>query len=150
MDIDDYFRRPGTIPFKWEIQPGIPKTPPLSPSPKPQLLSPPPAEMASALMRSQSSRSRSCSPSTSRHFVHHKLERSTKSSPCIVSPGCFPVRSIKRNGEKKKSDSESRSRTLTRQVTPIYLVKDSPPSLLATRSSLQAVDEVEWAAYGLF
>ncbi|XP_020112086.1 proline-rich receptor-like protein kinase PERK7 [Ananas comosus] len=37
--MDESFRRAGSIPFKWEIQPGVPKPYPSSPSPSPK---PPP------------------------------------------------------------------------------------------------------------
>ncbi|KAJ1292781.1 hypothetical protein BS78_01G016800 [Paspalum vaginatum] len=62
MALDESFKRPGTIPFKWEVQPGIPKeeaqapaaaasstpAPPGLPPATPRL-APPPAARASAL-----------------------------------------------------------------------------------------------------
>ncbi|WVZ61221.1 hypothetical protein U9M48_011131 [Paspalum notatum var. saurae] len=54
MALDESFKRPGTIPFKWEVQPGIPKeeAPPAagaSSTPATPRLAPPPAARPSAL-----------------------------------------------------------------------------------------------------
>lgn len=56
---DRSFRRQGTIPFKWEIKPGIPKCktapPPPQPPPPPPKLRPPPSSMIALSVSSPSS-----------------------------------------------------------------------------------------------
>ncbi|PWZ58758.1 hypothetical protein Zm00014a_019783 [Zea mays] len=54
MTLDESFKRPGTVPFKWEVQPGIPKqqgaagdVPP--PPTSPRLALPPAARVAAPL-----------------------------------------------------------------------------------------------------
>ncbi|URE24904.1 hypothetical protein MUK42_16509 [Musa troglodytarum] len=77
MGIDDSFKRPGSIPFKWEIQPGVPKhgdatTIAASPDVGAPKLSPPPS------MQHAAGTSPSPSPSTYQAFS---------------SLGCFPASS---------------------------------------------------------
>ncbi|KAG2254943.1 hypothetical protein Bca52824_085079 [Brassica carinata] len=36
--VDDSFKRPGTVPFSWEVRPGVPKTRVFNPEPEPETL----------------------------------------------------------------------------------------------------------------
>ncbi|GMI90852.1 hypothetical protein like AT1G77400 [Hibiscus trionum] len=140
MAVDDSCRKPGAVPFKWEIRPGVPKvqqkqrqpppqlSPPASPfinqrsSPTPppgppkQKLKPPPAGSYSPEPRTQSFRSTPHARCESFRF-----NQPSRLRPECVSPGCFPAPLLRRIGSKKRtqklkpepdyvSDLESRSR----------------------------------------
>ncbi|CAH8305219.1 unnamed protein product [Eruca vesicaria subsp. sativa] len=101
--IDDSFKRPGTVPFSWEIRPGVPKTrpentPPLLQPPKklsplrlkplshsqpllPPALSPPSSSFIST------SKSRSQSPLTPSFSTPSKLKPPPPSHSGFYSPG---------------------------------------------------------------
>ena len=84
-DKDEYFRRPGSIPFKWEIQPGIPKPHQLTSEKKPPpKLSPPPS------------------------YVSTRSPLPRQAPP--VSQGCFPVQPLKRS---KDASSVSQHRSVS-------------------------------------
>ncbi|OQU90656.1 hypothetical protein SORBI_3001G019500 [Sorghum bicolor] len=65
MALDESFKRPGTVPFKWEVQPGIPipkqqqepagDVPPPAPATSPRLALPPAARVVGAPCRRASS-----------------------------------------------------------------------------------------------
>ncbi|ESR47494.1 hypothetical protein WN944_008223 [Citrus x changshan-huyou] len=121
MTIDDSCRKPGAVPFKWEIRPGVPKIqqqqplkkltpePPLSPavefdnhtrsSPAPlQKLRPPPAALhffPPVEPRSQSFRS---TPRT--RSERWRFEKPLR--PDCVSPGCFPAPLLRQKASKKR------------------------------------------------
>lgn len=131
MAIDDSFKKPGAIPFKWEIRPGVPKVHQQKQSlplvdhhrsfvlleneieqsrdhnrsfpTTPQKLTPPPA-VKSYFQPPAELRTRS-----SRSFLSvprtrsmcHRLERSILSKPEIVSQGCFLTPTLRRKTEKK-------------------------------------------------
>ncbi|XP_031273152.1 uncharacterized protein LOC116131631 [Pistacia vera] len=124
MAIDDSCRKPGAVPFKWEIRPGVPKiqqqrkqTPHPSPSPPPELdhlprhssasspaplqkLKPPPAGFQShppSEPRSQSFRSTPRARSERWRF-----DQPTRVRPECISPGCFPAPSLIRRKESKR------------------------------------------------
>ena len=83
--VDESFKRPGSIPFQWEIEPGIPKeddninsarlpsTPKLSPPPS--LLSPSFTSPATAILSGTSSAFKGCFS-----FQHFKLKDDKKSA----------------------------------------------------------------------
>ncbi|GJY91913.1 hypothetical protein Tco_0507695 [Tanacetum coccineum] len=155
MAIDDSFKQPGMVPFKWEIKPGVPK--PVvnhdKPSSKPSAsssLKPPPSSPTSFHFpspRTQSSRFQ---------FDKPKLGR-----PEVVSLDCFtPRKSTSQRKTNKvnvdpvyKSDIEMLSQWsgLTRRSSrspfngsPLY-----SSSFSSSRSS-PSVSDAEWAGYGLF
>ncbi|KAJ4700728.1 serine/arginine repetitive matrix protein 1 [Melia azedarach] len=118
MTIDDSFRKPGSVPFKWEIRPGVPKIqqqqqqkqtlqPPPSPPPdrrssppQPQKLRPPPAGfhfVPPLEPRSQSFRSTPRTRSERWRFEKPVLR------PECVSPGCFPTPLLRRKESSKRS-----------------------------------------------
>ncbi|CAN6308562.1 unnamed protein product [Urochloa humidicola] len=112
MAVDESFKRPGTIPFKWEVQPGIPKqeqapaaggdstaVPALGlPPTTPRQLALPPAARASALMASSAScRRTSSSASVSSvplspptpppaSSPHHRRSMSARFATSLVLP----------------------------------------------------------------
>ncbi|XP_044476002.1 uncharacterized protein LOC123203626 [Mangifera indica] len=178
MAIDDSCRKPGTVPFKWEIRPGVPKiqqqhkqTPKPSPPPSPlpprhstfsspaplQKLKPPPAGFqfyAPFEHRNQSFRS------TSRVYSERwRLHQPTRGRPDCVSPGCFPARSTSRRKESKKkgeqgyfSDLETLPRwsvSSRRSFSP-FTASPASSSLLSCKSSPQHVVDSDWAGFGLF
>ncbi|KAJ8618781.1 hypothetical protein MRB53_014967 [Persea americana] len=117
MAVDDSFKRPGAVPFKWEIQPGVPKAQPPPPrhnpmsqkTPPPKLsppkLSPPPSGISfypphhsTLLVRIPSSHSKS----SERHRRPGSRPNSTRNSMAVaVDTGCFPVASPRRKIERK-------------------------------------------------
>lgn len=139
--MDDSCRRPGSIPFKWEIKPGTPKphyvssmaaaasyaSPKLNPPPC--MASPSPSQSPIRHLswsRYQSSapsspnsatgttifyRSASASPSRRRGRQPPKAGAAGAASPMqhviSVPPGCFPVPSLKRVKDQKRSMSRN-------------------------------------------
>nr|GEX05293.1 pentatricopeptide repeat-containing protein [Tanacetum cinerariifolium]GEX89002.1 pentatricopeptide repeat-containing protein [Tanacetum cinerariifolium] len=157
MAIDDSFKQPGMVPFKWEIKPGVPK--PVvnhnKPSSKPSAssLKPPPSSPTSFHFpspRTQSSRFQSDKPNLGR--------------PEVVSLGCFtPRKSTSQRKTNKvnvdrvyKSDIEMLSQwsALTRRSSrsPFNGSPLSSSSFSSSRSSprMVSVSDAEWAGYGLF
>ncbi|XP_058097452.1 uncharacterized protein LOC131242674 [Magnolia sinica] len=176
MDGDDSFKRPGSVPFKWEIQPGIPKEAHQNPisHQKPHKLRPPPAgisfyppDQGSLFIRV---------PARSKSSERRRPRKSGPiNSPSIVSVGCFPTSSPIRKFEKKTTCRETTDRvigeidvsnlqTLSRWTSSprksLSLFHGSPSPATSFRSPpatsfrsppLRAPrDDVEWAAYGLF
>ncbi|KAI8551418.1 hypothetical protein RHMOL_Rhmol06G0184200 [Rhododendron molle] len=130
MTIDDSFKKPGAIPFKWEIRPGVPKLNHQSPSPQ---QSPSFILRSSLLQHHQQQKQqsinhhRSCPttpiklspPPSGFHFRPPPPEPRSRSTPrgrpdrSIFAPpdinvgsgSCFPSPSvlIRRKGDKKRS-----------------------------------------------
>ncbi|XP_010269000.1 PREDICTED: uncharacterized protein LOC104605800 [Nelumbo nucifera] len=110
MAIDESFKRPGAVPFKWEIRPGVPKAqPPPPPSqkssaePRQQLKPPPaglcffpPAELGSRSMRSLSR------PRSDRW----RFDQPHRAHSRSLSLECFPAPFPKRKGSKKSTDDQ--------------------------------------------
>lgn len=149
MATDDYFKQPGSIPFKWEIRPGVPK--------------PENHHKPSSNHRSSSLKPPPSSP-TSFHFPSSRfqLDKSKMTQPDVVSLGCFHTR--KGDSQRKtnklrvdrvyKSDIEALSQwsmSTRKSGSPFY---DSPvsSSFSSYRSSpeMVSVSDAEWAGYGLF
>ncbi|ONK73116.1 uncharacterized protein A4U43_C04F27420 [Asparagus officinalis] len=87
---DESFKRPGSVPFRWEIEPGIPKlynTTQQKPLPK---LSPPPSYVS-------------------------KLSHLPCQAP-PVSQGCFPIQSLKRREVKEVSSSSPHRRIIMQSL----------------------------------
>lgn len=117
---EESFKKPGAVPFKWEIKPGVPKVqlqqqqptkqnhhrssqtgPPqkLRPPPSGSIFVPPPEP------RSGSFRSSSRTRSERWRFDESFLFRSE-----VVSTGCFPSRLLRKNGSKSKKESRRTGR----------------------------------------
>nr|XP_043614288.1 uncharacterized protein LOC122586361 [Erigeron canadensis] len=159
MAIDDSFVKPGAVPFKWEIRPGVPK--PVNHHHKPpsnerkSSLKPPPASPTSFHFPS--------SPRTQSSRFQFDSKRSIMGRPEVVSTlGCFPTTRNKGDSQRKtnklhvdpvyKSDLETLSHwsmSTRKSPSPFY---DSPSSssFSSYRSSPRVVTDVEWAGYGLF
>ncbi|KAL6893732.1 hypothetical protein ACP4OV_007830 [Aristida adscensionis] len=95
MAPDESFKRPGSIPFKWEVQPGIPKQQPvvagdLPPTPR---LAPPPAAAARASKLASASCRRSTSAAASSSALspprtpsQHRRSMSARFATSLVLP----------------------------------------------------------------
>ncbi|XP_042495446.1 uncharacterized protein LOC122074611 [Macadamia integrifolia] len=110
MAVDESFKQPGSVPFKWEIQPGVPKPHHHQPSfkPSPKLMPPPagagnyyypPQEVGSLSIRSTT---RSRSVSSRLRSDRFRFDRPSSVEVITGSAGCFPPL-MKRNGNKKRS-----------------------------------------------
>lgn len=127
IEVDDSFKKPGAVPFKWEIRPGVPKiqqqqqpkklqkqlSPPTLPSPSPpfnhrrpsptpqQKLKSPPAGFIFLPPPEPRTRSfRSTQRSCSERW---RFEQPARVRPECVSPGCFPSPLLKRKESKRRS-----------------------------------------------
>ncbi|CAN6297117.1 unnamed protein product [Urochloa humidicola] len=96
MAVDESFKRPGSIPFKWEVQPGIPKqeeppaaggdsTAPGLPPTTPRLALPP-AARGSALLASSASCHRTSSSASVSSAAHHRRSMSARFATSLVLP----------------------------------------------------------------
>ncbi|GMN45546.1 hypothetical protein TIFTF001_014723 [Ficus carica] len=170
MGVDDYFRKAGSVPFKWEIKPGVPRVetqqqvPPRlkePPSPQPKLR-PPPAGLAFVppLLETRSRSFRSARKIRS--------ERWRFEQPDTVASGCFPsYQLLKKKGSSKRETAESDDtvelETLARwsvssRKSLISSFRDStssPSSSSSNNSSSQqssprVVSDADWAGFGLF
>ncbi|KAG8378237.1 hypothetical protein BUALT_Bualt08G0116800 [Buddleja alternifolia] len=175
MSIDDSFKKPGAVPFKWEIRPGVPKlhnpSPPSdlefqnqsplsihnSPLPEtPPKLKPPPAGFYYFQSEPRSYSFGSTPRTRSLRFGMPGFTR-----PDIVSSaGCFPSPLVKRKNEKKRIDDHPGSEpeyysdldiparwsvSSRRSVSPLS------SSFASYKSSPRPVPkDAEWAAFGLF
>ncbi|XP_050212473.1 proline-rich receptor-like protein kinase PERK9 [Mercurialis annua] len=140
MSVDESFKKPGSVPFKWEIRPGVPKTqlqkqltppalpspslpfnrrhPPSSPSPLPITqpqqklkLKPPPA----GFIFIPPVEPRTCSFQSAPRSRSERwwFDQPARVSPECVSHGCLPSPLLKRKGSKR--------RTRTRPPEPDYV-----------------------------
>ncbi|KAJ9146264.1 hypothetical protein P3X46_028551 [Hevea brasiliensis] len=129
-DIDDSFKKPGAVPFKWEIRPGVPKihthqqklqpkqlSPPALPSPSPPFtphrspptprtqqklkLKPPPAGFIFLPPPEPRTRSFRTTPRT--RSERWRFDQPTRVSPECVSPGCFPSPLLRRKDSKRRT-----------------------------------------------
>lgn len=129
MTVDESFTKPGAVPFKWEIKPGVPKLqhqqkqPVLSPPPLPQprnyhrtviptplqKLPPPPSPSGSVYfvptLESPSRRVRSLPSSPRARSERWRFDRKTTAlvRPEVVSPGCFLSSFLKRSKPGKQT-----------------------------------------------
>lgn len=121
MTVDDSFKKPGAIPFKWEIRPGVPKLrQPQEPlyEPRSELFlpknhhEPPPKPPSNHNTPFRGTPRRKLLPPPAGFYFQPSTEPRTKSfrarsqrilgRPECVSPlGCFPSPSVKRRNEKK-------------------------------------------------
>ncbi|TXG53015.1 hypothetical protein EZV62_022184 [Acer yangbiense] len=120
IDDDESFTKPGTIPFKWEIRPGVPKiqhhqhkqtpnsSPPESPahqhkSPTPPLkLKPPPAGFQFLPPFEPQARTQSFRSTPRIRSERWRFDQPTRIRPEYVSPGCFPSPFLKQRDSKRR------------------------------------------------
>ncbi|KAL5982758.1 hypothetical protein ACLOJK_016834 [Asimina triloba] len=171
VEADESFKRPGSVPFKWEIQPGIPKEghqmkPTAHHHQYSHKLRPPPAGISfypphqGALFVRIPSRSKSTERRRSR-----KPTPPGRPSAKVVSVGCFAMSSPRWKAEKKSacvevddeigavdvSDLQTLSRWSTSSRMSLSPFQGSPSSAsFRTPSRRAAKEDAEWAAYGLF
>ncbi|XP_023525665.1 uncharacterized protein LOC111789202 [Cucurbita pepo subsp. pepo] len=162
MDVDEFYRQPAAVPFKWEIKPGVPRNhhrlhpfPTHSPQ-QHKKLKPPPAVTATQFHRSSNSlRTRSDRWSST---------QSKLAQPEQVLVGCFssPLpnrKATKIVNRKPEPDYASELETLPRwsvsskkSISPFRNSVSSSPS--SSRSSYQSsprpTSDSEWAGFGLF
>ncbi|XP_040951104.1 uncharacterized protein [Gossypium hirsutum] len=159
MAVYNSFIKPGAVPFKWEIRPGVPKQPqnpkqqppnnqrsspnlsgPLCP---PQKLKPSPA--GSYLLLTSEPQTHSFRSTPRSHSERWRFDRPVQVHLECVSHGCFPSPLLRRKGSKRRSqksepdyvsDLETLSRWLVssrKSLSPFY---GSPvSSFLSFRSS---------------
>lgn len=128
MAIDDSFKKPGAVPFNWEIRPGVPKintqqpklqpkqlSPPVLPSPSPrfaprrpspaslnqQKLKPPPAGFIFLPPPEPRTHSFRSTPRT--RSERWRFDQPTRVGPECVSPGCFPSPLLRRKDSKRRT-----------------------------------------------
>ncbi|XP_071709969.1 uncharacterized protein [Rutidosis leptorrhynchoides] len=153
MATDDSFKKPGSVPFKWEIRPGVPK--PLNHHQPPSnrlSLKPPPSSPTSFHF-----------PSSRTHSSHYHNRKPIMGRTEVVSLGCFQPRKVysqKKSNKLRvdptyKTDLETLSQwsMLTKKSGSPF--RDSPlstSSFSSYRSSplMANVSDAEWAGYGLF
>lgn len=167
MEVDDSFKKPGSVPFKWEIQPGVPKLlttqtqtekkhqrkQKQQPFPeKPAKLKPPPAGLCFQPPIEPRTRTRSAG-SSPRTFSY----RAGLAQPDVVSSArCFP-------SSLGKLKNENRGGSLISLPRPEYYSdletssrwsfssrKSVSPSIPVDGSSPRPVFDAEWAGFGLF
>ncbi|KAF9682651.1 hypothetical protein SADUNF_Sadunf05G0131000 [Salix dunnii] len=134
VEIDDSFKKPGAVPFKWEIRPGVPKIqqhlqqkqqkkellPPTLPSPSPpfnhrrpsptpqvqkQKLKPPPAK--SIFLPPPEPRAHSFRSVPRSRSERWRFEQPTHVRPECVSPGCFPSPISRRKDSKRRTSTST-------------------------------------------
>ncbi|CAA0827929.1 Unknown protein [Striga hermonthica] len=174
---DDSFKKPGSIPFKWEIRPGVPKIQPENPSSghaqfdsspgvrRPKLhrkqLKPPPAGFNfRPHLEARPSPTQSPSGNVSRRFG--PLGRA---QPDIVSSfGCFPASPlVKWKAEKMQcpgpiskpkpgycSDPDIPSRWSVSSRKSTTTASPLSSSMASYQSSPRPVRDADWAGFGLF
>ncbi|KAI3785356.1 hypothetical protein L1987_44474 [Smallanthus sonchifolius] len=156
MDIDDSFTKPGSVPFKWEIRPGLPKPHPPPSNHHTSPLKPPPSSPTHFHFPSPRTQS-------GRFQFNHKPVVGL-GQPNVVSLGCFQAR--KGYSQRKtnkfhvnpmyKSDLEMLSEwSMSTRKSGSPLCNESPlssSSFSSYRSSprMVCVSDAEWAGYGLF
>ncbi|KAK1433355.1 hypothetical protein QVD17_10265 [Tagetes erecta] len=160
MNIDESFKKPGSVPFKWEIRPGVPK--PLNEPPsnhhRTSSLKPPPSSPTSFHFPSPTTQST--------RFEFHPKQPVAR-QPDVVSSGCFQARRLGSfrktnkllhvNDPMYKSDLERLSEwSVSTRKSGSALYNDSPLSSASFSSSYRSsprmvgVSDAEWAGYGLF
>ncbi|PNX95959.1 hypothetical protein L195_g019159 [Trifolium pratense] len=160
--MEDYsFKKPGAVPFKWEIKPGlpIPHHHNLLESPSLKLRPPPP--LGSYKLSPVEPRTRSFRSSPKVRSKRWQFERPLAQPEIVASSGCFFSPFLKRLRRRKtvpkkvvEFDYTSELETLGRWSFSSTTKSLSPfrPSTVSSSiaSSPQPVGDVEWAGFGLF
>ncbi|KAK2351880.1 hypothetical protein QL285_096895 [Trifolium repens] len=160
MEDDDSFKKPGAIPFKWEIKPGlpIPHHHNLLESPSLKLRPPP---LGSYKLSPVEPRTRSFRSSPKVRSERWRFEKPLAQPEIVASSGCFFSPFLKRLGRTKTTpkrvvepDYTSELEMLGRWSFSSTTKSLSPfrPSTVSSSiaSSPQPVGDVEWAGFGLF
>lgn len=165
---EDYsFKKPGSVPFKWEIKPGLPiphhhHQNPESPSFK---LKPPP-QLGSYKLSPVEPRTRSFRSSPKVGSERWRFERPLLAQPeCVTSSGCFFSPFLKRLRSRKKVVKKvvepdytleletigrfSFSSSTTKSLSP-FRRPSTVSSSVASSPQPQPVGDAEWAGFGLF
>ncbi|KAI9113318.1 hypothetical protein K1719_015843 [Acacia pycnantha] len=175
MAVDDSFKKPGAVPFKWEVKPGVPRAQqnhnhqkPVPPSPSRALsfdhrrssemnspkLRPPPAGYY--MFSPVEPRAKSFRSSPRMRSERWRFERPLLAQPECVSTGCFLSPWLRRMTSRKKLQKRvtqsDYSTDLEASLSPFH---DSRTSCSSSRSTLSSprpgsVPEWAWAGYGLF
>ncbi|KAK1275816.1 hypothetical protein QJS04_geneDACA001862 [Acorus gramineus] len=145
--LDESFKRPGSVPFKWEIQPGTPKrqlheTTTSKPS---AMLSPPPAFF---------SRSLSLPPSDRRRRMDLVIPGTVAVSiPCKAYSGCFYIPTMKKKDEyhknKKREANKAYGRSSSKQSS-MSCIQSSPVVCPSVKRAMRVDDETKLADRWLF
>lgn len=160
MAIDDSFRKPGVIPFEWEIKPGVPKVRQekqvlLSST---QKLIPPPS--CSPVLSPSEPRIRSFRSASRTRSERWRFESQTVSVGCFPSP-LFNWRNsttnkkvTKKMGSEPEADLEKQSRWSASSrkslFSPLHNSPSSTSSFSSYKSSPRPLNDAEWAGFGLF
>lgn len=138
--MDESFKRPGSVPFQWEIKPGTPK-PYFQSSPfqsrtttmfAPKRLNPPPImtpPVSPCASPSPAFFHRSNSTSSTKWRSPQQSPRPSRSrsiGPEIVAQGCIPLATVKKaNGHKSKSKSSTNVTCNKRSVSGLHTSSSS-------------------------
>lgn len=174
LKMDDSFKKPGAVPFKWEIKPGVPKlqsrrttdrrssslhAPPekLRPPPSGSIFQPP------AEPRTGSFRSGPRTRSERRRFDDQPMmavvrRESVTAAGCLFSPLWRRKPSSKRGSSRTREESEPDLETLSRWsvssrksfFSPFRDSPSSSSSFSSYQSSPRPLNDAEWAGFGLF
>ncbi|KAK6131531.1 hypothetical protein DH2020_034738 [Rehmannia glutinosa] len=168
MKIDDSFKKPGSVPFKWEIRPGVPKIqdpqPPISgrhhtefetrkqhQKKQPKLKPPPSGLYFRAPLETRPESLQSSPRSSSHRFARPEV---VSSAGCFPSPLANRKNAKKRNGDPRSgSEPEYYSDLDTPSRWSVSSRKSASPlssSFASSRSSPRPVSDVDWAGFGLF
>lgn len=162
-DDHDSFNKPGAVPFKWEVKPGLPIEQQKHhhqklDSPSPKLRPPPPA--GSYLLSSAEPRTPSFRSTPRGRSDRWRFERPLMTRAESVSSGCFFSPFLRRLQRRKmvpkrvvEEDYTSELETLSRWS--LSSTKSLSPFRASTASSSVAssprpVSDAEWAGFGLF
>ncbi|XP_042024939.1 uncharacterized protein LOC121772058 [Salvia splendens] len=176
MKNDDSFKKPGSIPFKWEIRPGVPK-PQTQPGRRllesgsekqhqrkqkvasiqetPRKLKPPPAGLCFQPPMEPQTRTRSIrsSPRTLSDRIGSPRTLLLARPDVVITAGCFPSprkpKNVKGARSVPESDYYSDLEVSSRwSFSSRKTVPTSSPSIHG--SSPRPVSDAEWAGFGLF
>ncbi|GER49161.1 hypothetical protein STAS_26384 [Striga asiatica] len=177
MHTDDSFKKPGSIPFKWEIRPGVPKIQPENPS-----LGPARFDSSAENRRPKLYRKQLKPPPAGFNFRPHLEARPSptqsplgnvsrrlgpfgRAQPDIVSSsGCFPASPLVKRKNKKVqgpgprskpepgycSDPDIPSRWSVSSRKSTTTASPLSSSMASYQSSPRPVRDVDWAGFGLF
>lgn len=161
-DDDDLFKKPGAVPFKWEIKPGVPISHQTTESPSPKLRPPPAGSYPFSPVEPRTHSFRSVPRFRSDRW---RFDRPLLSRPESVSSGCFFSPFLRRLQRRKtvpkrvtepenEPDYASELETLSRwslssrkSLSPFRVSTTSSSSVA---SSPRPVSDAEWAGFGLF
>lgn len=169
--IDDSFKKPGAVPFKWEIRPGVPKIQ----NPQPPLddrhfrKQPHQREHQYSSVSNHQEDSPTLKPPPAQYSLQSPLHASSRRSglwglaqPNVVpSTGCFPSPMAKRKDVKKRmgeprprSEPDYNSDLDTPSTWSVSSRKSVSPlsssSFASSQSSPRPCSDADWAAFGLF